>query len=69
MSDADERTRNLVDNSAHLEFTEGEIRVRCTLTGHEIVPDYLEILKYLSSKRVQRLLEDGPFNIEVRTPQ
>ena len=59
-------TRNLVEGSDILEFTEGEKRVLCTVTGQEIIPDCFEILKYLGSKRVQRLLKEGPFNIEVR---
>lgn len=59
-------TRNLVAGSDVLEFTEDEKRVLCTVTGQEIVPDCFEILKYLGSKRVQRLLKEGPFNIEVR---
>lgn len=61
----DERTRRLVDSKGHLKFTEDEARVVCTLTGHEVVPDYMEILKYLGSKRMQRILADGPFDMEV----
>lgn len=61
----DDRTRKLVESSSYLAFTQNEARVVCTLTGHEVKPDYMDILKYLSSKKVQRLLEHGPFDIEV----
>lgn len=65
VSEVDEGTRNLVAESEILEFTEGEKRVVCSLTGQEIVPEYFEILKYLGSKKVQQLLKEGPFDIEV----
>lgn len=63
--EVDEETRKLVVGSDILEFTDGEKRVLCSLTGQEIVPEYFEILKYLSSKRVLRLLKEGPFDIQV----
>lgn len=63
----DDRTRKLVESSSYLAFTQNEARVLCTLTGHEVKPDYMDILKYLSSKKVQRLLEHGTFDIQVMT--
>lgn len=70
----DEDTRNLVEASEYLKFTtaanSNKMRVVCTLTGQEIIPDYMQILKYVGSRRVQRLLADGgPFNLEVHKPK
>lgn len=62
----DDNTRKLVTVSKYLQFKESERRVVCTLTEHELKPDYMEILNYLGSKRVQRLLAEGPFDMSVR---
>lgn len=61
----DDDTRRVVDGSQHLRFSKGGTRVLCTLTGQEIMPDYMEILNYLGSARVQQLSVEGPFVMSV----
>ena len=64
----DEETRSLVTGSQYLKFTDGGRRVLCTLTGKKIAPDYMAILVYIGSRKVQRLLVEGPFVMSV-SPQ
>ena len=62
----DEETRSLVAGSQYLKFTDGGRRVMCTLTGKKIAPDYMSILLYIGSRKVQQLLVEGPFVMSVR---
>ncbi|CAM9806732.1 unnamed protein product, partial [Hapterophycus canaliculatus] len=61
----DKDTKTLVEGSKHLHFEEHQRIVRCTLTGKKLAPDYVGILKYITSRRVQQLMVEGPFFMSV----
>ncbi|CBJ28190.1 hypothetical protein Esi_0094_0079 [Ectocarpus siliculosus] len=59
----DEETRSLVEGSKYLRFEDDERTVLCTLTGKKLAPDYIGILKYMGSRRVQQLVVEGPVSM------
>lgn len=63
----DAETRSLVEESKYLQFADDERSVLCTLTGKKIPPAYDNILLYMGSRKVQRLLVEGPFFMTVST--
>ena len=63
----DAETRSLVEESKYLRFADDERSVLCTLTGKKITPAYDNILLYMGSRKVQRLMVEGPFFMTVST--
>ncbi|CAB1112124.1 unnamed protein product [Ectocarpus sp. CCAP 1310/34] len=61
----DEETRSLVEGSKYLRFEDDERTVLCTLTGKKLAPDYIGILNYMGSRRVQQLVVEGPVSMSI----
>lgn len=61
----DAETRSLVEESRYLQFADDERSVLCTLTGKKVTPAYDSILLYMGSRKVQRLMVEGPFLMTV----
>lgn len=61
----DAETETLVEKSKYLHFEEDERIVRCTLTGKKLAPDYVGILNYITSRKVQQLMVEGQFFMSV----
>ncbi|CAM9673727.1 unnamed protein product, partial [Ectocarpus sp. 8 AP-2014] len=59
----DEETRSLVEGSKYLRLEDDERTVLCTLTGKKLAPDYIGILNYMGSRRVQQLVVEGPVSM------
>ncbi|CAM9706372.1 unnamed protein product [Ectocarpus sp. 4 AP-2014] len=59
----DEETRSLVEGSKYLRFEDDERTVLCTLTGKKLAPDYIGILYYMGSRRVQQVVVEGPVSM------
>eukprot|EP00752_Nemacystus_decipiens_P005927 g5353.t1 len=57
----DAETRSLVEESKYLQFADDGRSVLCTLTGKKITPVFDNILLYMGSRKVQRLMVEGPF--------
>ncbi|CAM9509352.1 unnamed protein product, partial [Pylaiella littoralis] len=61
----DEETKRLVEGSKYLQFEDDERSVLCTLTGKKMAPVYDTIILYIGSRKVQRLMVEGPFVMSV----
>ncbi|CAN0086908.1 unnamed protein product [Ectocarpus sp. 13 AM-2016] len=59
----DEETRSFVEGSKYLRFEDDERTVLCTLTDKKLAPDYIGILNYMGSRRVQQLVVEGPVSV------